>query len=182
MAVIVPLTNVAPDLIEQLLDRAFGEDRHARTAYRIREGADWLEALSFAAIDEEEYLVGTIQLWPVALTDPDGRRHPLIMVGPVAVVPEHQSEGYGKALMLAALGALDAQGGASSPLPQVMIGDPDYYERFFGFSAAPTRGWLCPGPFDPARLLVRCDNPAILPPEGMLGPWPGDGAKGGLAN
>lgn len=166
MATIVPLANVDGALIEALLDRAFGSDRHARTAYRIREGTQWLPALSFALADED-YLVGTIQLWPVALTDPDGRSHPMIMVGPVAVVPERQSEGFGKALMLAALGALEP-----GALPQVMIGDPEYYGRFFGFTAAPTSGWHCPGPFDPARLLVRCDNPSILPAKGMLGPWP----------
>lgn len=170
MATIVPLTNVQPDMIEQLLDRAFGPGREARTAYRIREGAQWLEALSFAALDDEEYLAGTIQLWPVALTDPDGRSHPMIMVGPVAVLPEKQNDGYGKALMVAALDAL----APGSALPQIMIGDPEYYERFFGFTAAPTQNWHCPGPFDRSRLLVRCANPAILPIEGMLGPWPTD--------
>lgn len=167
MATIVPLANVDSALIEALLDRAFGPDRHARTAYRIREGMDWLPALSFAAVDDDGYLVGTIQLWPAALTDPEGRAHPMIMVGPVAVVPERQSEGFGKALMLAALGALEP-----GALPQVMIGDPEYYGRFFGFTAVPTGGWHCPGPFEPARLLVRCDNPSILPAKGMLGPWP----------
>lgn len=166
MATIVPLANVDAALIEALLDRAFGPDRHARTAYRIREGTEWLPALSFALADED-YLVGTIQLWPVALTDPEGRAHPMIMVGPVAVVPERQNEGFGKALMLAALGALEP-----GALPQVMIGDPEYYGRFFGFTAAPTGGWHCPGPFEPERLLVRCDSLAVLPAEGMLGPWP----------
>ncbi len=170
MTTIVPLTNVRSDLIEQLLDRAFGEDRHARTAYRIREGVEWLEALSFAALDENDYLAGTIQLWPVALTDPDGRNHPLIMVGPVAVLPEQQNDGYGKALMVAALDAIDS----NNPLPQVMIGDPGYYGRFFGFDATPTGNWHCPGPVERERLLVRCDNPAILPEEGMLGPWPSE--------
>ena len=170
MAMIVPLTNVEPALVEQLLDRAFGEDRHARTAYRIREGTEWLEALSFAALDDDEYLAGTIQLWPVALTDPDGRNHPLIMVGPVAVLPEKQNDGFGKALMVAALEAI----AAGNQLPQIMIGDPGYYGRFFGFEAVPTRNWHCPGPFDRDRLLVRCDNAAILPEEGMLGPWPSE--------
>ncbi|GAA4643314.1 N-acetyltransferase [Pontixanthobacter gangjinensis] len=168
MATIVPLTNVDDTLIEQLLDRAFGDGRQARTAYRIREGTDWLEALSFAVLDEEDFLAGTIQLWPIALTDPDGRNHPLFMVGPVAVLPEKQDEGYGKALMVAALGAIDA----SASLPQMMIGDPEYYGRFFGFTAEHTANWHCPGPYEQSRLLVRCANPAILPAEGMLGPWP----------
>ena len=174
MATLIPLANVDADLIEQLLDRAFGDDRHARTAYRIREGVSWLEALSFAVLDDDDMLAGTIQLWPVALTTPEGRNHPLIMVGPVAVLPEMQGEGFGKALMAAALGAIDATGGSGSALPQVLIGDPDYYGRFFGFSAQATGQWHCPGPVDQERLLVRCTNPAILPEEGMLGPWPAD--------
>ena len=167
-AFLIPIADVASDMVETLLDRAFGPDRAARTAYAIREGTQALPALSFAALDREELLVGTIQCWPVSLTDDAGRAHPLIMIGPVAVVPERQSEGFGKALMLASLGALGAD-----PLPQVMIGDPDYYSRFFGFSAAHTGGWRCPGEWQPDRLLARATNPAVLPESGMLGPWRG---------
>lgn len=169
VATLIPLDNVDPVLVEQLLDRAFEPGRHQRTAYKVRDGSDWLPALSFAAIDGEEHLVGTIQCWPVALTDPAGRAHPLIMVGPVAVLPEHQGMGYGQALMTASLSALSPD----APLPQVMIGDPEYYGRFWGFTNAYTGGWDLPGPFEQHRLLVRCANPAVLPKEGMLGPWRG---------
>ncbi len=169
MADLIPLADIDPALVEELLDRAFEPGRHKRTAYRIREGMDWLPGLSFAAIDADGYLVGTIQSWPVALTDADGRAHPMVMVGPVAVVPERQGEGYGQALMLALIGALDQR----APLPLVMIGDAEYYGRFFGFTAAPTQQWQVPGPVDHKRLLVRCDNPAVLPGEGTLGPWRG---------
>lgn len=167
MANIIPLAEVDPALIEQLLDRAFEPERHQRTAYRLREGTDWLPGLSFAALDENDMLAGTIQCWPVALTDADGRVHPLIMVGPVAVLPEQQGRGFGKALMVASLAALDPR----APLPQVMIGDPEYYGRFWGFSNQHTGGWSLPGPWDPRRLLARCENPMVLPREGMLGPW-----------
>lgn len=164
---LIPLDAVDPALVEALLDRAFEPERHTRTAYKVREGMDWLPALSFAALDPAEMLVGTIQCWPVALTDPAGRAHPMIMVGPVAVLPEHQSQGYGKALMTASLGAIDPR----APLPQVMIGDPEYYGRW-GFANAGTAGWTLPGPYEKHRLLVRANNPAVLPPEGQLGPWP----------
>lgn len=167
MPSIVPLTAVEPPLIEQALDAAFGTDRHARTAYRMREGVDWLDALSFAVLDDNEYLAGTIQVWPIALTDPEGRPHPMLMIGPVAVLPQLQGEGYGKALMTATLEAL----GETPALPQVMIGDPDYYGRFFGFTAYHTGTWYCPGPFERERLLLRYATPGILPREGMLGPW-----------
>ena len=166
-ATLIPLDSVEPSLVEALLDRAFEPERRQRTAYKLREGVDWLPALSFAAIDADDHLVGTVQCWPVALTDPEGRAHPLILVGPVAVLPEAQGGGYGKALMTASLSAMSPQ----APLPQVMIGDGEYYGRFWGFSAGHTGGWELPGPWEPSRLLARCDNPALLPRRGTLGPW-----------
>ena len=166
-ATLVPLDNVDPALIEALLDRAFEPERRTRTAYLLREGLDALPPLSFAAIDSDDRLVGSIQCWPVALTDPDGKAHPLIMVGPVAVLPEAQGGGFGQALMTASLAALSPE----APLPQVMIGDPEYYGRFWGFSAEHTGGWSLPGPWEPSRLLARAVNPAVVPSTGMLGPW-----------
>ncbi len=164
---LIPLDHVDAALIEALLDRAFEPTRRTRTAYKLREGTEFLPALSFAALNSDEELVGTIQCWPVALTDPNGRRHPLVMVGPVAVLPEHQGAGYGKGLMSAAIAAFSPE----APLPQVMIGDPEYYERFWGFTNEFTGGWTLPGPWEKRRLLVRCDNPSVLPTTGALGPW-----------
>jgi predicted N-acetyltransferase YhbS len=164
---LIPLAQVDPPLIDALLDAAFGPDRHARTAYKVRQGTQWLPGLSLAALDDDQHLAGTIQCWPVALTDGGGRRHPMVMVGPVAVLPHLQGGGFGKALVSASLAALDPR----APLPQVMVGDPEYYERFFGFTAAHTGGWRLPGPYDPARLLCRTDRPEVLPREGLLGPW-----------
>lgn len=166
-ATIIPLDNVDPALVEALLDSAFEPERRTRTAYKVREGVECLGGLSFAALDAQDMLVGTIQCWPVALTTPEGRAHPMIMVGPVAVLPGHQGMGYGKALMSASMAGIDDR----APLPQVMIGDPAYYGRFWGFSNAGTAGWDLPGPFERHRLLVRCPNAAVLPDHGMLGPW-----------
>ena len=172
MANLIPLDSVDSALVEALLDRAFEPTRARRTAYKVREGVDWLPALSFAALDSAERLAGTIQCWPVALTEPAAegtrpKRHPMIMVGPVAVLPEQQGAGFGQALVTATLTALSPE----APLPQVMIGDPDYYGRFWGFSAEHTGGWTLPGPWEPSRLLARAVNPAVLPRAGVLGPW-----------
>lgn len=171
-ATLIPLEAVDPAMIEAVLDRAFGPDRHARTAYRIRAGMEWLPGLSLAALDEDDMLVATIQCWPIGLQTRQGQV-PLVMVGPVAVVPERQGEGFGVGLMSAMIAA-DARlatGGGRS-LPQVLIGDPEYYGRW-GFSASLTGGWRCPGPYEPHRLLARGTGLAAMPAEGMLGPWEG---------
>ncbi|TCD02307.1 GNAT family N-acetyltransferase [Erythrobacteraceae bacterium CFH 75059] len=175
MPALVPLAAIDPLLVESLLDAVFGAERRARTAYRIRAGMQPLPALSFAALDAQDYLAAIIQCWPVALTDGNGRAHPLVMVGPVAVMPSRQGEGFGKALITTALAAADLAAGTGAALPQVLIGDAAYYGAW-GFSAAATGGWSCPGPWEPERLLARCATPAILPHAGMLGPWPGAGA------
>lgn len=164
MVEIAPLSHASPSEIEALLDTAFGNDRHARTAYRLREGVAWLPELSFAAV-EADALVGTLQSWPVVLAA-DGRDHPLTLVGPVAVMPALQRGGVGKALMSAVIEAAQAR----SYDALVMIGDPEYYDRFFGFSNAATAGWKLPGPFEQRRLLARIARPGGLPDHGMIGP------------
>lgn len=182
-ATLIPLEAVDPAMIEAVLDRAFGPERFARTAYRIREGMAWLPGLSLAALDENDLLVGTIQCWPIGLQTREGQV-PLVMVGPVAVVPERQGEGFGIGLMSAMIAEdtrLAAGGGRLSSssaavgqtgLPQVLIGDAAYYGRW-GFSAALTGGWRCPGPYEQHRLLARGNGLAAMPAEGMLGPWAG---------
>ena len=156
-----PLAAADPPEIEALLDLAFGTDRHGRTAYRLRRGMLPLPDLSFAAFDGAGTLVGTVQSWPVQLGGEFGAT-PLVLVGPVAVTPAQQGLGLGRALMERMLAAWD--GGT----PLVLIGDPDYYGRFFGFTAAATGDWRLPGPVERHRLLARATGP--LPITGSLGP------------
>ena len=164
MTAIVPLLPAHEAAVEALLDRAFEPGRHSRTAYKVRSSARPLPALSFAALEKDE-LVGSIQCWPVALALDDGRRWPLVMVGPVAVAPERQQGGLGRRLVDAALAAA---AGARQDGALVLIGDPEYYGRFFGFSAARTGRWRLPGPGEARRLLARGDDLPDLP--GLLGP------------
>src|SRR3546814_10810878 len=55
-----PLAEIDDAAVEQLLDRAFGADRHARTAYKVRDGTTPIAALSLALV-EDGTLLGTIQ-------------------------------------------------------------------------------------------------------------------------
>ncbi len=154
---------------DRLLDAAFGTDRFGRTAYAIRRGMAWLTNLSFAALDEADggRLVGLVQSWPVSLLEGEGAQTPLIMVGPVAVLPARQRGGIGLALMDGLIAAIS---GAAADQPLMMIGDAPYYGRW-GFSADGTGAWRTPGPVDPARLLARpAPDGGALPVAGMLGP------------
>ena len=158
---------MAPEAVEALLDAAFGKDRHARTAYRIRDGVSLIRDLSFAALDEGK-LVGTIQCWPVALEEESGAAYALTLVGPVAVDPSVQRGGIGKAMMTHCLAACDRLGFDAL----MMIGDPEYYGRFFDFAADATAEWGIPGPVDRARLLARISRPGGLPRAGRVIPHP----------
>lgn len=137
-----PYAEADPIAVEALLDAAFGADRHQRTAYKLRVGLTPLPALSFAAFDGVN-LVGVLQSWPVALD-----AEPLVLVGPVAVLPDLQQGGIGRAMM-------DALIVAAGDRPMTMIGDPEYYGRFFGFAADATAGWHLPGPVERRRLLAK---------------------------
>jgi predicted N-acetyltransferase YhbS len=164
---LVPLTAVDPLAVEALLDRAFGPERRTRTAYRVRSGTLPVPELSFAALDSDERLLGTIQCWPVELACDDGSVLPLVMVGPVAVEPDRQQGGIGRALMermLDAVPGCTAQGCDAL----MLLGDPEYYGRFFGFTADRTGGWRLPGPFETRRLLARGDKAPDC--AGVLGP------------
>ena len=168
MISIVPIAEVEPQAVEQLLDRAFGTDRHSRTAYRIREGMPAIPDLSFAAI-EDGALVGTIQCWPILFDADEGADEgcdvPLVMVGPVAVEPARQRDGIGHRLMDH---ALEAAGMSDQADALMLIGDPEYYGRFFGFTAERTGAWRVPGPVERHRLLSLGDS--IPAGAGMLGP------------
>jgi predicted N-acetyltransferase YhbS len=163
---LLPLSDIAPSAVEELLDAAFGADRFGRTAYRIRHGMAAVPALSFALVEDRE-LVGTIQCWPVAHVGADGTATPLVMVGPVAVRPDVQRGGHGRLLMAHMLEGAETQ--ADSAL--MMIGDPEYYGRFFGFTADATGAWDLPGRYEKRRLLARAVNGHGLPTgAGMIGP------------
>src|SRR3546814_18524073 len=107
------------------------------------------------------------------LSGDDGRAWPLVMVGPVAIDPPRQQHGLGHLLMEKMLAAAAAIG-ASDRL--MLIGDPEYYRRFFGFTADRTGQWRLPGPVVrnrlPERGAARPDRPVLLGPLFFYKPAP----------
>jgi predicted N-acetyltransferase YhbS len=131
--------------IEHLLDLAFGLSRYAKTSYRLREGNTAIEGLSLITREPGFGLTGAISFWPLQI----GRAgtHALLL-GPLAVHPERQNMGIGRALMLDGLGKAKASGHRLV----ILVGDEPYYARM-GFKRVPYGQIELPGAVDPDRLL-----------------------------
>lgn len=162
------LADIPDAAQDALLDAAFGPDRRQRTAYKVRRGCDMIEKLSIAWHDVDGLLTGIVQCWPVALRADEGVDRPMIMVGPVAVLPERQNEGIGIALMDRVMSLHDGWP-VESQVPMMMIGDAAYYGRW-NFSADHTGRWRLPGPFERDRLLMRWHRRGDLDFDGEIGP------------
>lgn len=104
--------------------------------HRLRTDSGWMPTLSLVAEDHDR-VVGH-----VCLTRAGVGPFPVLALGPIGVLPDHQHAGVGSGLMHAALGAADA---LDEPLVG-LLGSLRYYPRF-GF---------VPG----ARLGVVPDEPS----------------------
>lgn len=131
-------------LIDALIDRAFGPGRHAKAAERLRENNSLLPDLSFTAW-EGERLVGSVRMWPVAIGGA-----PVVFLGPIAVEAQLRKHRIGQTLVERA-----CEAAAKAGWPAVLlVGDAPYFERV-GFSAAPAKGVVMPGPVDQRRVLLK---------------------------
>lgn len=132
-------------LIEHLLDRAFGPGRFAKTAYRLREGTAFIPELSFAAW-ENGVMRGSIRYWPIEIGE---TRAQALLLGPLAVDPEHRGRGIALELMQLSLRKAAELGHTIV----VLVGDEPYYARV-GFAAVTAQALRMPGPVDRSRLLA----------------------------
>ena len=128
--------------IEALVDRCFGPGRYAKTAYRLREGVEPDERLSFVAV-RDALLLGSVRFWPVSI----GGQVSLLL-GPLAVEPELRGKGIGISLMQRGIDQARALGYAT----MILVGDEPYYARV-GFAKIARDRVRMPGPVDPERLL-----------------------------
>jgi len=110
------------EIINSIISCAFETDAEANLVERLRRTAD-----PFWSIVAEVggALVGHVLLTSVTLEDaPDGMR--LMGLAPLAVLPNHQKQGVGAALMEAAINKCRSEGVAAI----VLLGNPAYYGRF----------------------------------------------------
>ena len=131
-------------LIEPLLDRCFGFDRHHKTVYRLREGIAPIAELSFAAVASDDGLLGSLRFWPIRIG-----AAPAILLGPLVVKPALQGAGIGRGLLRHGLIRAKRLGAGIC----VVVGAPDYYSPF-GFENAGGRDLILPGPVEPERFQI----------------------------
>jgi len=134
--------------IKALTDRAFGPGRYAKTAERLREGANPLADMSFMA-SHEGRVIGSVRLWPITVTDDvAGTSETIAFLGPIVVDEAFRSAGLGKRLI-----ALSLEAAALAGLRAVLlVGDATYFASS-GFVRAD--GISLPGPVDPKRVLIH---------------------------
>lgn len=145
---------------EALLDAAYGAARFAKTSERLREGRLPANGLSLVAVERGQ-IVGTVRLWHVTA----GPQRPALLLGPLAVHPDHRNRGIGSALMRRAV----ARAGLLAHRAILLIGDAAYYGRF-GFTAEQTGGLWMPGRFEPERLLaLELRAGALADAQGLIG-------------
>jgi putative acetyltransferase len=115
---------------------AFGRPLEDELNRRLHEGPWWLPHFSLVATGADGGVVGHV----IATRGYVGRG-PVLGLGPLGVLPEHQGRGCGSALVHALLGAAQAR---DEPLV-ALLGDPAFYGRF-GFRPAAEWGVAAPDP------------------------------------
>jgi predicted N-acetyltransferase YhbS len=130
--------------IARLHARAFGPGRFARSAYRVREGSAPISPYCRVALLGNR-IVAALRMTEARIGATGGA----LLLGPLAVDPDHVNQGLGRRLIGEALEAARA-GGIRLV---VLVGDAPYYGRF-GFAPVPRGQIALPGPVDPARILA----------------------------
>ncbi len=124
-----------------------------QTEHLIVEALRAADALEISLVAEfDGSVVGHIALSRAQIGDTASGWY---LLGPVAVRPDFQGQGIGRALIEAGLGALRSKGAHGC----VLVGDPAFYTRF-GFEPLP--GVACAGVPDENVLCLRITGPMPL--------------------
>jgi putative acetyltransferase len=128
----------------RLPDDPSGTPVEVRLVDELTDAGDVVPALSLVAVRDGE-LVGHVVCSKASVGD-----HPAVGLGPIGVLPEHQRQGVGDALMHAAVAAADAL-----ELPLIgLVGSTEYYPRY-GFIPATQLGIEPPDPAWGEHFQVR---------------------------
>ncbi len=163
---ILPEVPQDADAIELLLDKCFGEERFKKTVYKVRQGLDPVPELMLVVRSEEGALQASIRYWPLVT----GSGKKALLLGPIAVEPDLQGKGVGVALIRYSMEKAKQLGHERI----ILVGDPEYYERF-GFQPAAPLGLELPGPVEMRRFQICPLTDGAL--DGVFGMVLGDQSK-----
>jgi putative acetyltransferase len=137
------------DAIRAVNDAAFDGTVEGRIVDEIRGTDRWIEVGSLVAEDSEGRILGHLLLSEGDLVGADGATRRIWMLGPLAVLPEHQREGIGSALMNAAIALATER---DQPVI-CLLGHASYYPRF-GFEPAGSIGIEPPRPWSDEHWMA----------------------------
>ena len=120
------------------------EPSETRLLRSLRRDIGWIPTLSMVVVRDEQ-IVGH-----VVCTRGWVGESAALGLGPISVLPFHQRQGIGQAMMHAVIGGAEAAG---EPLI-ALVGDPHFYNRF-GFIPASRLGIDAPNPEWGAQFQVR---------------------------
>ena len=133
---------------------AFGRSLEADIVEAVRD-----EPGSFALVaDDDGAVIGHVQMSRAWVGDDE-----VLALGPIGVAPDHQGDGVGGALVLAAL----EEGRRRDEAAVILLGSPDYYGRL-GFQPGATLGLANPfaGAHEEGFVIEERDfQVAVLDPE-----------------
>jgi putative acetyltransferase len=148
------------DAIRRINELAFGQPGEAELVDELRKNGGL--TLSLVAV-VDEIIVGHIAYSPVVVGDHETVPAPLALA-PMAVLPTHQRNGVGTALVRESLEEARRRGHGAV----LVLGHPEFYPRF-GFTPASRFGITCPYPApDEAFLAVELVPGALQNLSGMV--------------
>jgi putative acetyltransferase len=147
------------DAIRSVVMAAFGKAVEARIVDDVRASGAFIPELSLVA-EDQALIVGHVL---VSRGHVEPSREPLLLLGPIGVLPERQREGIGSALVETALArACDLRATCVA-----LIGDPDFYARF-GFVHAEPLGLLPPEGWPSRPFQVAALDRGNVVPQGRV--------------
>jgi putative acetyltransferase len=139
MAQVPPSVTIRPeatddhDAIRRVVATAFRSDTEADLVDRIRASGEYVPEMALVAQVDDE-IVGHVMISGAVIRHGTGDRR-IVMLSPLAVLPEYQGRGIGSTLVRAAISVARQRG---EPLV-VVEGSPAYYGRL-GFEHSITYG------------------------------------------
>jgi len=147
--------NIRPEMQEDIPDifelnqLVFGQDTEARLVDHVREGHNFIPALSLVALSDDK-IVGYLLFSKIAIQNGDARYESLALA-PMVVHPAWRKQGIGSKLLAHGLQTATDLGYTS-----VMVLGHEYYYPKFGF--VPAAKWNIKAPVDvPSEVFMALE-------------------------